>query len=87
MLRYGKSESEAEDMIENDGKYWGVKSKIRRLDDWTAKYATDQSVAFTPFVDSVLYRRWDSDLYGRRILRSMPVRADSVTMMPPGQSV
>ena len=66
MLRYGKSESEAEDMIENDGKYWGVKSKIRRLDDWTAKYATDQSVAFTPFVDSVLYRRWDSDLYGRR---------------------
>jgi len=45
MLRYGKSESEAEDMIENDGKYWGVKSKIRRLDDWTAKYATDQSVA------------------------------------------
>lgn len=66
MVDSGKSEADARTTLENDQDYWGVKKKIRQLDDWTNSYCTKNSLAFAPFVGSGLYGRWESDLYRKR---------------------
>jgi hypothetical protein len=66
MVHRGMTEQDADNAIDNDDKYWGVKKKIRRLDDWSLKYCAGAGSVFVPFSDSKLYRRWETDLYGRR---------------------
>jgi hypothetical protein len=66
MAHHGIDERDADKTIDNDDKYWGVKKKIRRLDEWSLKYCAATGNAFVPFVDSTLYGRWEADLYGRR---------------------
>ena len=66
MLHYGMAEIQADTMIDTDRNYWGVKNKLRRLDEWNARYCADNGHAFTTFVGSGVYARWETELYGRR---------------------
>jgi hypothetical protein len=66
MAHFGMTQQQADQTIDNDDKYWGVKKKIKRLDDWTSKYCTSQNAPFAPFVGSTLCSRWEADLYGAR---------------------
>jgi hypothetical protein len=66
MMRYGIAETQADTMIDTDRNYWGVKNKLRRLDEWSERYCADNGQAFAAFVDSVTYQRWETELYGRR---------------------
>jgi len=66
MMDSGMSQTDAATKVERDNQYWGVKSKIRRLDDWTKNYCTKSGTAFVPFWGSSLATRWESDLYRKR---------------------
>jgi hypothetical protein len=66
MSHCGMTSAQAENSIENGRDFWGVKNKVRRLDEWTDRYCTDNGHAYTPFVGSTLFQRWETDLYGRR---------------------
>jgi len=66
MVDSGMPSQQVSTLIENDQSYWGIKRKIRQLDDWTQRYCTRNSLAFTPFMNSSLYNRWTSDLYRHR---------------------
>lgn len=66
MVHYGTAELDADNLIESDHRYWGVKNKLRRLDEWTSRYCSENSHAYSAFVDSALYKRWDSELYAKR---------------------
>jgi hypothetical protein len=66
MIHYGMTTTKADTFIDTDRNYWGVKSKLRRLDEWNERYSKDVGHPYVPFVDSTLYRRWNSDLYGLR---------------------
>jgi len=66
MMHHGISDIDADARIDNNDRYWGVKKKIKRLDDWASKYCAATLKPFTPFVNSTLYRSWETDLYGRR---------------------
>ena len=66
MQYYGMAEIQADTMLDTDRNYWGVKNKLRRLDEWSERYCADTGKAFTGFVGSTTYRRWETDLYGRR---------------------
>ena len=52
LLHYGMAEIQADTMIDTDRNYWGVKNKLRRLDEWTERYCVHKGHAFTPFVGS-----------------------------------
>jgi hypothetical protein len=66
MMHYGMSETQADTMIDTDRNYWGVKGKLRRLDEWNERYCADNGHAFALFVSSGTYDRWETELYGRR---------------------
>ncbi len=66
MVNSGMASIQASSLVENDRAYWGVKSKIRQLDDWTQQHCLRNGLAFTEFVDSAHYAGWESDLYRRR---------------------
>jgi hypothetical protein len=66
MVHYGTAEKDADNLIESNRTYWGVKDKLRRLDDWTNRYCSDSGHAYSAFLDSALYQRWDSELYAKR---------------------
>jgi hypothetical protein len=66
MVQHGITESDADSRIDHDDTYWGVKKKIRRLDDWMSKYCAASHKAFVPFLDSALYGNWKTELYDRR---------------------
>ncbi len=66
MLHFGKTQIEVDQMFENDRNYWGVKNKLRRLDDWTQRYCQTNGQAYQAFVGSVGYNTWESDLYTKR---------------------
>jgi hypothetical protein len=50
MLHYGQNQADVEQTLENDRRYWGVKDKLRRLDDWTQRYCQDNGHAYQPFM-------------------------------------
>ncbi len=66
MMNSGISRGEAEQVLENDQAYWGVKRKIRQLDSWTQGNCTQNALPFVPFVASNTFTRWESDLYDKR---------------------
>jgi hypothetical protein len=66
MQHLGKTQIEIDQMLENDRNYWGVKNKLRRLDDWTQRYCQANGHAYQAFVGSVPYNTWESDLYKKR---------------------
>ena len=66
MVGSGISATQASHLIENDRAYWGVKAKVRQLDQWTQQYCAANGLAFNPFVASALYTEWESDLYRKR---------------------
>lgn len=66
MIQSGMTEHEADQTIDNDDKYWGVKKKVKRLDDWISKYSASQNAPFKAFAGTPLYHRWETDLYGAR---------------------
>jgi hypothetical protein len=66
MVDSGMNEAHASSIVENDKNYWGVKNKIRRLDDLTATYVTKKGLPFVPFFGSPLFARWESELYSKR---------------------
>ncbi len=66
MLDSGMPAAQASSLIENDQSYWGVKKKIRQLDEWTQRYCARNGLVCAPFMNSNLYNRWKTDLYGRR---------------------
>jgi hypothetical protein len=66
MVHYGMAETQADTLIDDDRNYWGVKNKLRRLDEWNMRYCGEIGHAFTAFVGSSLYSRWELELYGRR---------------------
>lgn len=63
MVVSGMSAITASNLIENDRAYWGVKAKIRQLDQWTQQHCTVNGSAFTAFVGSAQYAVWEADLY------------------------
>ena len=66
MIHYGQTQVEIEQTLENDRRYWGVKDKLRRLDDWTQRYCRDNGHAYQAFVGSGAFNAWESDLYTKR---------------------
>jgi hypothetical protein len=66
MLHYGRAQADIDQTLEADRDYWGVKNKLRRLDDWTERYCRDNSLRYEAFVGSTAYGTWDSDLYAKR---------------------
>jgi hypothetical protein len=66
MAVQGISERDAATTIDDDPDYWGIKKKIRRLDDWTKKHAPNTPNGFVAFQGSALYKKWESDLYDKR---------------------
>jgi hypothetical protein len=66
MVISGMSAITASNLIENDRAYWGVKAKIRQLDQWTQQHCTANGSAFTAFVGSAQYAVWEADLYRKR---------------------
>jgi hypothetical protein len=66
MLHYGMAGIQADTMIDTDRNYWGVRNKLRRLDEWSDRYCVDVGHKSTPFVGSAIYLRWETELYGRR---------------------
>ena len=66
MSHYGRTQSEIEQMLENDRDYWGVKNKLRRLDDLTQRHCHDSGHAYQPFVASLPFRSWEVGLYKKR---------------------
>jgi hypothetical protein len=66
MAEAGLSTSAISSTLENDRDYWGIKRRLRRLDEWTEKWSLRASRAFKSFHNSSLYHRWDSDLYKKR---------------------
>ncbi|MGH9828029.1 MAG: hypothetical protein ACREDR_32815, partial [Blastocatellia bacterium] len=53
-------------MLENNRDYRGIKSRLRRLDEWTERWAAKNGGPFSAFFNSALYLRWDTDLYKKR---------------------
>ena len=66
MVDSGMPSAEAYSRIENDSAYWGVKRKIRQLDNWSGQYCARNSIPFTAFVNSGMFSRWESALYDKR---------------------
>jgi hypothetical protein len=66
MVDCGVDSAQALSTIETDQAYWGVKRKIRKLDEWTEMHRTRNGLPFTAFVGTGLYERWNSELYNRR---------------------
>lgn len=66
MVHSGMTEADADGKIDTDDGYWGVKKKIKRLDDWTAKYCTTLGTPSTSLVGSKIWQDWDAELYSRR---------------------
>jgi hypothetical protein len=66
MLQHGKTQVETNQVLENQRDYWGVKNKLRRLDDWTQRYSQNSGQAYQAFFGSAAYNRWESDLYEKR---------------------
>jgi len=66
MVVSGTKESKAWATIENDKDYWGIKKRTRKLDEWTKDYCAKNGLAFGVFMDSSLYKRWETDLYKKR---------------------
>ncbi len=66
LVRSGMTKAQAMSQIENGRDFWGVKNKIRRLDDQTQRYCNEIGVPYNSFVDSDLYGRWETDLYDKR---------------------
>ena len=62
----GMSSSDASSAIENDQAFWGVKKKIRQLDSRIQSYSSRNALAFSAFVGTPLYLRWEADLYKHR---------------------
>jgi hypothetical protein len=52
--------------LETDRNYWGVKNKLRRLDDWAQRYCADNGHAYQPFVGSAQFDNWEAHLYAKR---------------------
>jgi hypothetical protein len=66
MVHYGMAEVAADALIDSDRAYWGVKGKLRKLDEWNRRYCDDVGHTFTDFVGSSLHQRWEDDLYKGR---------------------
>ncbi len=66
MVGSGMSQAAASTALENEREYWGVKNKIRRLDERIQGYCANNNLPFTAFVGSALYDSWESDLYQKR---------------------
>ena len=66
LVRSGMTQAQAMSQIENGRDYWGVKNKIRRLDDQTQQHCAQVGAPYNPFVGSPLYLRWETDLYRKR---------------------
>lgn len=66
MMDSGMSQADASAALENEREYWGVKNKIRRLDENIQNYCANNNLPFAPFVGSTLYNRWEYDLYQKR---------------------
>jgi hypothetical protein len=62
----GIASAQASSLIDSDQSYWGVKKKIRKLDEWTERHCTSHSLGFTAFASSSLYDRWNLELYKKR---------------------
>lgn len=66
LVRSGLTQAQAMAQIENGRDFWGVKNKIRRLDDQTQQYCNQVGAPYNQFVGSALYGRWETDLYNKR---------------------
>lgn len=66
MVDSGMTQAQALSTIDKDDKYWGIKKRLQRLDQWTKDYCTRNSLSFNKFVGTPLYDRWNSDLYQKR---------------------
>jgi hypothetical protein len=66
MLYHGTLQNEIDQIFENDRSYWGVKGKLRKLDQWTQRYCEDNGHPYQAFVGSAIYETWESDLYKKR---------------------
>jgi hypothetical protein len=66
MVDEGMTRLDASSAIDTDRTFWGVKNKIRRLDSHIQSYSSRSGLAFSAFVGSALYSRWEVDLYRHR---------------------
>ena len=66
MIDEGMTRPDASSTIEADRNFWGVKNKIRQLDARIRSYSSRNGLAFSAFVKSALYSRWETDLYRHR---------------------
>ncbi|MGD0956185.1 MAG: hypothetical protein ABR953_05070 [Candidatus Acidiferrales bacterium] len=66
MIEEGMTRSDAASAIETDRAFWGVKNKIRQLDSRIQSYSSRNGLAFSAFVGTPLYLRWENDLYKHR---------------------
>jgi hypothetical protein len=66
LVALGHTEAEAQSLIENNDQYWGIKKKLRRLDDHSKTYAGKTNLVYSPFLGTTLAKRWEKDLYAKR---------------------
>jgi hypothetical protein len=66
MRHYGTTQADIDQSLETDRNYWGVKNKLRRLDDWAQRYCADNGHAYQPFVGSAQFDNWEAHLYAKR---------------------
>ena len=66
MVDEGMAAANASLRIETDNAFWGVKKKISQLDSYTQRYDSRNGVPSGSFIGSVLYSRWEKDLYKLR---------------------
>jgi hypothetical protein len=66
MIDGGMTWPDATSTIETDRSFWGVKNKVRQLDSRIQTYSSRNGLAFSAFVGSSLYLRWEADLYRHR---------------------
>jgi len=62
----GSDAIDATKSVETDRAFWGVKNKIRQLDSRIQSYCSRNGLAFSAFVGSPLYLRWENDVYKHR---------------------
>jgi hypothetical protein len=66
MFHYGVPTADAEQRLENDHAYWGVKNKFKRLDDWTQRYCLEKGHVYHAYAGSALFNTWETALYAKR---------------------
>jgi hypothetical protein len=66
MVDGGMSRTDALSTVVTDRAFWGVKAKIRKLDNYIQSYRSRNGLTFIAFVGSPLYSPWEADLYSHR---------------------